>query len=161
MTADTSLGAEFGATLDVTLGKLAQAVDRLTRRDEQEAQLWQDVHMVPILAGGLTGSPAAGTVVTDLPDRMGPHDPYWWDVRRLSCWGFTAGSVNVFLNDATGNGELVANFPQAGQFTWSGQVFLAPRDRLVVITASAITGSVFVAGQAVEISSTMLPRYLL
>lgn len=162
MTADTDtglqVGAEAGGLLSVTLGRISATLDRMDKRERAEVLLWQDVHLVPIIGGAVTLSAGAGTL--DQPDRMGPHDPFWWDVRRLSAWGFTAGAVNVTLNDATGNGELLASFPQAGQFTWSGQVFLGPRDRLVV-TATGITGNVFIAGQAAEVSSTMLPRYLL
>jgi hypothetical protein len=164
MTADTDTAAPGGpgvgiqAALEVVAGGLGQVLDKLSQQERRETLLWQDVHLVPIIGGAVQLTAGAGTL--DQPDRMGPHDPYWWDVRRLSAWGFTAGTVNVTLNDATGNGELLASFPQAGQFTWSGQLFLGPRDRLV-ITATGITGNVFIAGQAAEIAATMLPRYLL
>jgi hypothetical protein len=155
MTADIDAArAGAVASLEVTIGRL---IDRITRSDERDAQLWQHVHPVPILANALMGV-ATGTI--DQPERLGPKDPFWWDVRRLSVWGFTAGTVQVFLNDASGLGELLASFPQAGQFTWSGQLFLGPRDRLV-ITATGITGNVFIAGQAIEVASTILPQYML
>jgi hypothetical protein len=151
--------AEVEGLLSITLGRITATLDRMDQRERAEVQLWQDVHPVPILGQGLTGLVAANGVI-DTQNRMGPNDPFWWDVRRLSCWGFTAGTVNVYLNDATGNGELLAPFPQPGQWSWSGQLFLAPRDRLVAI-ATGVTGSVFLAGQATEVASTMMPRYQL
>lgn len=149
------LSAQLEATLDVTLGRLADVVDRLTQRDEQAVQLWQDLHLVPVWASPIVG--AAGT--SDVADRLGPKDGYWWDLRRLTAWNFTAGTVTVTLNDI--NGEQIAQFTSAGQFTWSGHVFLGPRDRLIVATAGIVGGPVLVQGQAAEISTTMLPQYLL
>jgi hypothetical protein len=149
------LSAQLEATLDVTLGRLAAAVDRLTQREQQFVQLWQDLHLVPVWAAPIAG--ATGT--SDLADRLGPKDGYWWDLRRLSAWGFTAGTVTVTLNDA--NGEQLAVFTQAGQWTWSGNTFLGPRDRLVVVTSGITGGPVQVQGQAVEVSTQQLPNYLL
>jgi len=160
VTVESPPGVGIEATLDLLAGKVGEIADRVTRAERREVQLWQDVHMVPILGGGLFANPLAGATL-DFPDRYGPHDPFWWDVRRLSCWGFTAGTVNVFLNDPQGLGELVATYPSPGQWTWGGNLLLAPRDRLVVVVGSNITGQVQVAGQAAEVSSTMLPRYLL
>lgn len=146
------LGVDVAAALQVTLGKVADALERTAR-----ARPWQDVHPVPILAGGMTLTGGAGVI--DQPDLLGPKDGLWWDVRRVSAWGFTAGTVGIYLNDPTGTGELLASFTQPGQYTWSSQVLLGPRDRLVVV-ASGVTGSVTVAGQAVEISAPILPAYL-
>lgn len=161
MTADTdvarSLRAEAQAGLELTLGKLAAAVDKLSQQEERYVQWWQDLHPAPILTAALTGNPAAGASI-DQPDRLQPKDTYWWDVRRLSCWGFTAGSVNVFLNDP--NGEQIASFPQAGQWSWGGQLMLSPRDRLIAVVATNVTGSVFLAGQVIEVAGTILPQYL-
>ena len=159
MTADTDTGisAQLGAGIELMLGRVADTLDRLDRREQQLQQWWQDLHPAPILTQALTGSPAAGATI-DVIDRTQVKDSYWWDVRRLSCWGFTAGSVNVFLNDP--NGEQIASFPQAGQWSWGGQLLMAPRDRLVAVVASNITGSVFFAGQVIEVASTILPQYL-
>lgn len=163
--AEGSNGLQVGADVSVSgmLGLLSDKVDQLGQKvdkgERRNEQMWQNVHLVPILGGALFGNPTAGSVL-DLPDRFGPHDPYWWDVRRLSIWGFTAGTVNVYLNDATGNGELLAAFPVPGQFTWGKQLLLGPRDRLVVVVGSNITGNVQVAGQAVEVGSSYLPFFI-
>jgi len=152
---------EAQVSLTASLGEI---VDRLTRREEHAERaavdLWQNVHMVPILYTGLTGLAGSTGAVIASPDRMGPSTGFWWDVRRLSIWGFTAGTVNVYLNDISGNGELVASFPQPGQYTWSGGLLLGPDDYLAAITAG-VTGSVFLAGQAVEVGTRYLPDYLI
>jgi len=161
VTADTDGGlrAQAAASLEVTLGALADGLNALVDdKRSRPQQLWNAVRPVPILAGQVPLTAGAGTL--DVPDRYGPMDGYWWDVRRLSAWGFTAGTVNVYLNDPSGLGELLASFSQAGQYTWSGQVLLSPQDRFVVI-ASGITGIVSVAGQAIEVSAQALPDYLI
>jgi hypothetical protein len=149
------LSGQLEATLDVTVGRLAAVVDRLMQREQEFVQLWQDLHIVPIWAQPIAGS--AGT--SDQADKLGPKDGYWWDLRRLSAWGFTAGTVTVTLNDV--NGEQVALFPQAGQWSWSGNLFLGPRDRLVIVTTGITGGPVQIQGQAVEISTQQLPNYLM
>lgn len=159
MTADTSL--EIQASLSATLGEIAERLTRSEERAQREQTLfWQNVHPVPILGPAATGLAAFTGVAIDSESTLAPNDGIWWDVRRLSCWGFTAGSVTVYLNDRQGVGEPLATFPQPGQYTWSGNLFLGPQDRLVAL-AAGVTGSVFMAGQAIEISGSRLPYYLI
>ncbi len=160
MVADTEtapgLGAGLSGALEVTLGRLAEAVDKMSARQRAAERSWQDVHPVPILGGQVPLSAGAGTL--DSPDQFGPHDGLWWDVRRLTTWGWTAGTVTVFLNSTAG--EQLSSTTAVGQFTWSGQILLGPRDRLV-ISASGITGTVNIAGQAIEVAAPVLPAYLI
>lgn len=149
-------GAGAGLSFEASFGKIARHFDRL---EKQHEEIWDRVATVPVLGGGLTGL-AAASVPLDFPDRFGPHDGYWWDLARLSCWGFTAGTVFVYRNDATGFGEQLAEFSTPGQWTWGHrQMPLAPRDRLVVV-ASAVTGSVFVAGSATQVRADHWPYYV-
>lgn len=117
---------------------------------------WEACHPVPIAPGGILLSAGAGTA--DLPDSLGPKDPWWWDLRSLAAWGFTAGTVTAFLNDKNGAELAVWNTP--GEFTWSSQKMLAPRDRIIFVAAS-ITGTVSLTGQAIEVASPWLPEYLM
>lgn len=144
-------GVELGAKIDVALGALGRQAQRAERR---ENRLWAGVHPVPIAVQPLTAS-----VNVDLANLLGPNDGYYWDVRRLSVWGITAGSVAVYWN--TTDGEKVANFSQDGQYTWSGQLLLGPRDRLIYVPSSALTGSVYIGGQAIEVQDEFLPEYLI
>lgn len=159
MAADTEpTAAGLAASLDITLGKLAGKIDDYLSRQPRPGEMWQYLRPVPILPGSIPLAAGAGTL--DAPGLLGPRDGFWWDVRRLSAWGFTAGTVNVYLNDATGSGELVAAYTSAGQFTWSAHLLLGPLDRLVAV-ASGITGTVTLAGQAIEVSAQKLPDYLI
>lgn len=116
---------------------------------------WRACHPVPIL-GAIPLSSGAGTL--DQPDMYGPKDPYWWDLRDLVAYGFTAGTITVYLNSSAGQPLAVATV--VGEFTWSANHLLAPRDRLVFV-ASGITGNALVGGQAVEIETLWLPEYLM
>lgn len=115
---------------------------------------WLSCHPVPIL-GAIQLAAGAGTL--DQPDMYGPKDPYWWDLRRLTLWGWTAGTVTVYLNNPNGTPLATATTP--GEFTWSAQHLLTPRDRMV-FSATGITGTVEIDGQAIEIETPWLSDYL-
>lgn len=153
---DNSLQVNGSLSLEAGLGRLAGALERREKRDRE---LWMNIHTVPIRTGALTALVSASGVV-DFPDQLGPHDGYYWDVGRLSAWGWTAGTVTVYLNDSSGNGEPLAVFNAPGQYTWGKkQLPLAPRDRMVVV-ATGVTGSVFIAGSATEVLAPYWPDYL-
>lgn len=116
---------------------------------------WAACHPVPIM-GAIVLTAGAGTL--DAADQYAPKDPYWWDLRDLSIWGFTAGTVTVFKNSTSGTQLAVTSVP--GDFTWSAQKILGPRDRLIFV-ATGITGSVQFEGQAIEIETSWLPEYLM
>lgn len=116
---------------------------------------WASCHPVPVL-GGIPLTSGAG--VLDLPDMYGPKDPFWWDLRDMSLFGWTAGTVTVYLNSTSG--VILAQTTVPGDFTWSAQKLLAPRDRLV-FQAAGITGTVQFGGQAVEVETAWLPEYLM
>lgn len=145
-----------GFTIEAALGTLARDAVRRQRRDQE---LWQAIHTVPVRTAALTALVSASGVL-DFPDQLGPHDGYWWDVHRLSAWGWTAGTVTVYMNDSTGSGEPLAVFNTPGQYTWGkAQMPLAPRDRMVVV-AAGVTGSVNIAGSATEVLAPYWPEYV-
>lgn len=147
-------GASFsGLAAEIILGKLDQiAAD--ARKPVHPRIPWPACHpiwqtgQVPLTAGA--GTLQAGNL-------YGPETPYWWDVRAISVWGFTAGSVSVFLNNV--NGEILGVATTPGQFTWSAQELLGPQDN-VIWTATGITGVVNVNLRAIEVASEWLPEYL-
>jgi hypothetical protein len=116
---------------------------------------WAACHPVPI-TGAFNLSAGAGVI--NSADNYGPKDPYWWDLRSLGVWGFTAGTVTVNLNSP--NGQQLASATTPGEFDWSAQRLLGPRDWMV-FTATGITGTVQFGGQAIEILSPWLPEYLM
>jgi hypothetical protein len=116
---------------------------------------WEACHPVgPQFAINLT----AGAGIFFQPDLLGPSTGYWWDVRKFSAWGFTAGTVTVFKN--VNGGEQVAQQSTAGMTQWSGSELLAPDDALIVV-AAGITGTVQCVLRAVEIATPWLSEYLL
>lgn len=139
--------------LSAAVGSLAEQVKNGNRK--RPVIPWEACHPVgPV--GAVILSAGAGTF--DVPDLLGPHDPYWWDLRRFAAWGFTAGSVSIYKNNSAGN--LLGTLAAPGNITWSAQELFAPRDRLIVV-ATSITGSVQFELRAIEVMTEWLPEYLL
>jgi len=143
------LGAGVAATLEVSLGRVVAALDRQERR---HARLNQLLHLEPIVAS----LAASGTI--DQPDMYGPRDGYWWDLRSVVASGWSAGTVTMYVNDK--NSAVQAQWSVPGENDWSGQKWLAPRDRLIFV-AAGITGSVQIQGWAIAVSQQVLAEYLL
>lgn len=144
-----------GDTLTGAVAELVLAVGQLGKHaggSPRPRIPWESCHPIGP-QGALAGS---GTV--DTPDMLGPHDPYWWDLRRFAAWGFTAGTVNIYKDNV--NGIQLGSLAAPGNITWSAQELLAPRDR-VIIVASSITGAVQWELRAIEVESRWLPEYLM
>ena len=138
------------AELVLAIGKLGGQLEKPLPRPRIP---WNACHPVgPI--GAVTLTAGAGTY--DAADLLGPHDPYWWDLRRFAAWGFTAGSVVLFKNSTAGT--QLGSLSAPGNITWSAQELLAPRDRLIIV-ASGITGAVQWEVRAWEVESQWLPEY--
>lgn len=116
---------------------------------------WAACHPVPIM-GAILITAGAGTL--DQPDMYGPKDPYWWDLRDISLWGWSAGTVTLYKNSTSGT--ILAQATVPGNFTWSKNKILGPRDRLL-FGATGITGSVQFEGQAIEVETSWLPEYIM
>lgn len=146
-------GQLSGLLVQVTaaLGDIKAALDRQARPRVPFAAC----HPVTFV-GQIPLSGGAGTLST--PDLYGPHDPYYWDVRAIAFSGFTAGTVTVSENAA--GAQPIAQTTQIGQFTWSAQNILSPRDWLV-FNATGVTGNVQFVGLAVEIETAWLAEYLM
>ena len=151
---DPAVGGNFTGALAELVLAFGQHAERAERAATRPHVPWEACHPVgPI--GAVTLTAGAGT--TDAADMLGPHDPYWWDLRRFAAWGFTAGSVALFKNATSGT--QLGSLSAPGNITWSAQELLAPRDRLIIV-ASGITGAVQWEVRAVEVESRWLPEYL-
>jgi hypothetical protein len=140
------------AELALAVGKMGSQLERPLVRPRIP---WEACHPV----GPIGALSASGTF--DTPDVLGPHDPYWWDLRRWSAWGFTAGTVTLFKNATPAlGGTQIGSLSAPGNVTWSTQELLAPRDRLI-ITGTGITGNVQFEVRAIEVESRWLPEYLM
>lgn len=151
---DSDDGGSFtGAAVELILGKLDQMAAE--SRQAHPRIPWQACH--PIwLTGQVPLSAGAGTL--NQGNLYGPEGGYWWDLRTISVWGFTAGTVIVYLN-AVG-GEELGSTTGPGQFNWSAQELLGPQDNIIT-QASGVTGSVNVIIRAIEVKTEWLPEYLM
>jgi hypothetical protein len=96
----------------------------------------------------------------DRPELMGPRPGYAWDLKFLTAVGFSAGSVNVYLNGVSNNTQMLT-FPQAGVYQFGKlQLLLRGGDRLVV-TTTGITGTVDMTLAYVRIKLDTLSDYAL
>jgi hypothetical protein len=138
--------------LAAKVGGLCDRLDRqaaLARRASQAFRQVPFVINVPLVAGAATLNPAP----TD-----GPGVGYFWSVRKLAAVGFTAGSVNVYI-DNTG-GEPVVPFPAAAVNTFGkGEQLINPNSNIAV-SATGITGTVQIWGRADCFESWLLPWYM-
>lgn len=138
---------------------------KMDRRDLVAQYLFQ----IPLsaLVTITAGSGAAG-----FPDTMGPGAGFYWNIRRLSVQGFTAGSVIVYKNApvvggvVVGTPEVFVPFPQAGTATLGrGEGLLNPTDALTIsatgITLAAGYAGIQVNGSADNFPAWLLPDYLI
>jgi len=151
---DPAVSGEGGPLAELLLA-IGDGTKQARRTATHPRVPWEACHPIgPIGALNL----AAGAATLDQADLLGPHDPYWWDLRRFAAWGFTAGTVNLFKNSV--NGTQLGSLAAAGNITWSTQELLAPRDRLIIV-ATGITGAVQWEVRDIEVESQWLPEYLM
>lgn len=144
---------DLGVQLIAGIEGMAAKIDRAERYRQRMAQA---IRQIPITAPPMNLASGAGVI--DVPDLLAVKTGFMWSVRRLTLYGFTAGTATVLLNSQFG--EPVAPFPQAAVFTFGrGELLMHPGDRLVT-TATGITGSVTLAGAADCFEQWYLPHYI-
>lgn len=152
------LDADLSVSLSAALGGLATQIGRLGARLDRESAFRQQameafrqvpfIINVPLVAGAATINPAPA----------GPDTGYYWSIRRLAAVGFTAGTVNTYV-DNTG-GEPIVPFPQSAVFTFGkGEQLINPNSNIAIV-AAGITGTVQIWGRADQFESWLLPWYL-
>jgi hypothetical protein len=150
------VGVAAVAAVDVEVGSATPDPEMLAAQRAGRRQA--AIQTVPIYAPGMTLSGGAGTL--DVPDMLGPHDGYYWDLRTLSIQGFSAGTVSVYVNGVALQ-NFRPEFSSAGVYTFGkGQFILTPRDRLI-FAAAGITGTVIVNGVAVQVEDWLWSEYLI
>ena len=152
MSLSPALDVEIGARICASLDGVAARMDR---DDRWHQRISQAMTQVPF-AGAITLATGAGTY--DQPDQLQAKTGYIWGLRRLTAQGFSAGTVTVYRNSASG--EPVMPFPVPAVNTISrGEILLMPGDRMIW-SATGITGSVNFWGVADCFESWYLPFYL-
>ena len=158
-----SIEADFGVNLVASLNGLAARVgglcDRLDRETrERQASLQQFrqalfVLNVPIVAGAASLNPSTA----------GPDIGFYWSIRKLAVVGFSAGTVNTYV-DNTG-GEPIVPYPvQAVNTFGKGEQLINPNSSIAIV-ASGITlaagySTVQVWGRADQFETWLLPWYM-
>lgn len=148
---DTGLDLSVFAQLAASINGLAARMDREAQQRQRAAQAMRQVPFilnVPLVAGAATINPSPA----------GPDTGYYWSIRKIAAVGFTAGTVNTYV-DNTG-GEPIVPFPQAGVVTFGGGDQLLHPNSNIAIVASGITGTVQIWGKADQFESWLLPWYL-
>lgn len=153
------IGAELGAQLEVRIGELADAADRLARARMRDQCEWAECHPIPLAPVAI---PAAGNVIDE---RWAPRTDWAWQVVLLSVT-FGAGATAATVYEASGEAGLIAanalrNFaPNAGGMDW-----WEPKGLIVLpnqaLSWQAAGGGITVSGRAVEISMAKLADYLM
>lgn len=143
-------GAELDMKFFVDLGKKIDDIhDVHTRQRQAEGDF---IFQMPIYATLAPGAPAVNG-----GDKMEAPRELCWGVRWMSFSGFTAGSLQVLLN----NIEVVQPSVTAGyQGFGRGELILQPGDKLTVAIASPLTGTATIFGRADAFPYEYLATYL-
>jgi hypothetical protein len=156
MTAEASFGVQLAASLDGLARRVGGLCDRMDRDAAFIQRANQAYVQVPFIINTVLSSGAV--TLNPVPNGPGPDLGYFWSIRKLSAVGFTAGTVNLYV-DNTG-GEPIVPFPQTGVFTFGkGEQVMNPGSTIALV-ASGITGTVQIWGKADQIESWLWPWYI-
>jgi hypothetical protein len=143
-----SIEVGFEAEVDLTGGE-TKSQKRETKKSDLSQRVYSKTlnpNSIPLVGGN-------GTL--DLATQYGPIVGFMWSVRRITLYGYSAGTVNVLIDDL----EPVA-FPSAGTFTFGKSELLLDQGQRLVFTATGVTGAVQVFGAADVFPRNMLPIYM-
>jgi hypothetical protein len=148
------LAAQLCVSLDGLAAKIGGLSDRHDRRLQQQQRAAQVIRQVPFIIN----VPLTAGAATINPSPAGPDTGYYWSIRKLSAVGFTAGTVNTYI-DNTG-GEPIVPFPQAAVNTFGKMEQLLNPGSAVAVVAAGITGTVQIWGKADQFETWALPWYM-
>jgi hypothetical protein len=146
-----------GVSLQASLNGLTAAVSGMCQRLDREWQFRQRANDAFRVVPFIINVPLVSGAATLNPTQAGPDAGYYWSIRKLSAVGFTAGTVDTYV-DNTG-GEPIVPFTVSAVNTFGkGEQLLHPNSNIAVV-ASGITGTVQLWGQADQFESWLLPWY--
>jgi hypothetical protein len=145
---------DFSAGLQASIGSLTEQL-KAWRSDR--LRLAQAVH--PFVIPGIPLSLTTGAGTLNQPNIMSPRTGRFWDIRRISCTGYTAGTVTCYLNSTSG--DIVALFSTAGVLLNGKAQLLIGANDLLVFGAASITGTVTVGLAGVEVDAERIGEYLI
>jgi hypothetical protein len=140
---------DFGVQLLAGLGQVAGQLETLNKHNARQRARRAELNgkIMPIDLDLMPIQLTAGAGVLDQPRLLGPPLGWTWQLDGIGAQGFTAGSVNTFVNSTVG--KSIAPFTAAGVFYQRHFQFLRYGQRLI-FQASGITGTaaVWVTGVA-------------
>jgi hypothetical protein len=150
---------ETGVSFQI-LGALSASINGLSAQIQQERthreRLTQALHPFVVSQQAITLSAGAGTL--DQPNLLGPRTGKFWDLRRISCTGFSAGTVTVYLSQPSA--DVLSVFSTAGVLLLGkAHIILGGNDRLY-FSAASITGSVTISIAGIEVDADRIGCYL-
>jgi hypothetical protein len=148
------IGFDFSAQVSASIGSLAEEM-KAWRSDRQ--RLAQAVH--PFVIPGIPLSLATGAGTLNQPNIMSPRTGKFWDIRRISCTGYSAGTVTCYLNSTSG--DIIALFASAGVLLNGKAQLLIGANDLLVFGAATITGTVTIGLAGVEVDADRIGEYLI
>ncbi len=151
--AEADPGFELIVALNLSLGRMAAALESQQRLQDQLAHLIYPLDIPPV------PWPSVGGVVqttVDQPELFGPKLGTTWDIRRLVLTASAAGTVNVCRNSPLGDILVQFTVTAAGTqtlFIPTKALLLRGGERLVfVASATNVAVSVAVGGMSVDTS---------
>lgn len=171
MSRPPGLAAAGLAAISVRFGQAAASLES-AGPEGRKARLAAEMYQTPIAPQQIPVTGSAGLLASG--DQMGPMTGYYWSVRRIVTYGYSAGSVTVYRNavatgfgaNAAAIGEQLITFPQAGTYTFGrGEILLRPDDNMMLVAAgvtlAAGQGGITVYGDADCFPSWLLSSYLI
>jgi hypothetical protein len=98
----------------------------------------------------------------DVPQVFGPMPGFAWVVRQVTAGTFTAGTINVYKGlPADSNLRYILTAAGVPWIPGGSSLILLYGDRLTFTPATAITGNVTLSVEATQMTSDLLPRFLM
>jgi hypothetical protein len=147
-----------GVSLQASLNGLTAAIGGMCQRMDREAAFRQRANEAFRQVPFIINVPLVAGAATINPSQAGPDAGFYWSIRKLSAVGFTAGTVNTYV-DNTG-GEPIVPFTVSAVNTFGKGEQLMHANSNIAIVATGITGTVQIWGQADQFEQWLLPWYL-
>lgn len=152
------LDIQAGVSLQAGMAELTAAISGMCQRMDREWKFRERANDAFRQVPFIINVPLVAGAATLNPTQAGPDAGYYWSIRKLSAVGFTAGTVDTYV-DNTG-GEPIVPFTVSAVNTFGkGEQLLHPNSNIAVV-AAGITGTVQIWGQADQFESWLLPWYM-
>ena len=156
-TSPASAGAELSAELHLTLGRIADSLDKDERRRRQlnASILPLSIELIPVTASS----------IVDQPNTLGPRDGWYWDIETVIIQGLTAGQIILYAKTAVVTGTTVTGvqwgvFTVSGQQNWGKKQFtLVSGERMILQGNASVPAGAFVSIYGTQVAQPLWGDY--